>query len=166
MSGFYYSMFKPRCLVFPFQWLKGQSGLCLAPSHLPSHLPVREGVVPCAAYLRSRYGICCPFCFDRTAMMVEMRAGSVTTHWRLTVRRPIVLDVYARGFVENTAWALGDIISPVLFSRWRSAGPARSPPSISSCTVYHYTSSVLSFLSKNKASGKNQMCFTFWRKGR
>lgn len=108
MSGFHYWMFKLRCLVFPFHWLKGQAGLCLGTSHLPSRFPVKGVVMPSAAYLRSHYGISCPFYFDHAGMAVEMRTGSVTAHWQFTLRQPFLLDVYPPGWVENTAWILGD----------------------------------------------------------
>lgn len=97
-------MFKLRCLVFPFHWLKGEVGLCLGPSHLPSHFPVKGEVMLCAAYLRSRYGISCPFYFDHAGMEAEMRAGPVTTYWQLCLRQASLLDIYAQGLVENTAW--------------------------------------------------------------
>ena len=119
LSGFHYWMFKLRCLVFPFHWLEGQAGLCLGPSHLPSHFPVKGVVVLCAAYLRSRYGISCPFYFDHAGMEAKMRAGPVTTHWQLCLRQASLLDVYAWGSVENTAWFqwISVHFSPVLFSR-------------------------------------------------
>lgn len=84
-SEFHLLMFKLRCLVFPFHWLKGLAGLCLAPSRLLSPFPVKGGVVPCAAYLRRYSGISCPFYFDHAGGGDEW---AVTAHWQLTLRHP------------------------------------------------------------------------------
>lgn len=113
MSGFHYWMFKPRCLVFPFHWPRGQAGLCLALSHLPSRFPVKGGAVPSAAYLRNRCGISCPFYYDHAGIAMEMRAGAVTAHWQFVLRQLIPLDVYPQGIVENMASTRGDRRSSV-----------------------------------------------------
>ena len=153
-SGFHEWMLKPRCLVFPFHWLKGQAGLCLAPTHLPSPFSCKGGVIAWVAYLRSRYGIWRPFCLDHAGPAVELRAGSVTAHRQLILRRPIRLDVYPPGFVENTAWILGRLAHFLpFFHLFCFPGGVlldlpETPFSTSSCAVYRFTSSVLSFLRK------------------
>lgn len=153
MSGFHYRMFKPRCLVFPFQWLKGQAGLCLAPSHLPSHFPVKGGAVLSAAYLRSHCGICCPFYFNRAGMVAKMRQTTL-------------LDVYPQGFEKNMAWILGDRhISPSSSHLFCFPGVRLTQRPF----LYLLSSSSLhpvcsQFLSKGSPSAKKQMCFVMWRK--
>lgn len=162
MSGFHRWMFKPRCLVFPFHWLQGQAGLCLAPSLLPSRYPEKGGVVPRAAYLRSRYGISCPFFWP--CCHCPLTAHSQTPPFFLN-------DVYPQGLVENTARILGDrriSLHPLTCFVFQ----------VEFCWTYpklflHYFMGSLSlhlicpqFLIKKKtASGKTLMCFFFWRVG-
>lgn len=64
-------MFESSCLVFPFHWMEGQAGPCSALSRRHSRFPGKGGVLLCAAYLRSRCGIC---------LALEMSAGPVTAH--------------------------------------------------------------------------------------
>ena len=168
MSGFYYWMFKPRSSVFLIPWLKRQSGLCLLMSHLPSRFPVK---VLCHVLLI--WGV-----------TMEPAVPSILTmqawwwRWELDLSLPTDSSLsdspFCSLFIDGALWKIQPeflasdrslaISSPVLFSRWSSAGPPRSPFSTNSCAVYHSTSSVLSLLSKGKASGKNKMCFAIWRK--
>lgn len=166
MSGFHHWMFKPRCLVFPFHWLKGQAGLCLAPTHLPSRFPVKGGVVPCAAYLRSHYGISCPLYFDQ--------AGGGDESW--ICHCPLTAPSQTLGlmFIHKPRWKIQldfletggslSILSPVLFSRWSTVGPAWGP--FSTWAVYRSTSSVLSFLRKSSNQWKEPNVFLLLEGGR
>lgn len=72
-------MFKSGCLVFQDQWLES---LCLvsAPARPLVFIPVKEGVVPCAAYLSRSGGILRPFYFDDAGGW----RWTVTVHWQLT----------------------------------------------------------------------------------
>lgn len=160
-------MFKLRCLVFPFHWLKGLAGLCLAPSRLLSPFPVKGGVVPCAAYLRRYSGISCPFYFDHAGGGDEW---AVTAHWQLTLRHPSSCLMFiheARWKIQPAFLETGEslsILSPVLFSGWSAVGPTWSLFSTFSWAVYLSTSSVLRFFVLRKSKSHNQMCFFFWDK--
>lgn len=155
-------MFKLRCLVFPFHWLKGQAGLCLAPSHLPSHFPGNGGVVQCAAYLRSHLEAW----RWRWALYLSLPTDS-----SLSDNPPFCLM-----FIHKSLWKIQPefletcgflcILSPVLFSRWSSVGPTRGPFSTDFWAVYRSASSVLRFWRKIKSQWKEPMCFAFLERGR
>lgn len=93
-------MFKLSCLVFQVQRLES---LCLvSASTRPSFfIPVKEGVVPCAAYLSRSCGILRPFYFDDAGGGDELSLSTDSSH---TLLWP---GVYPPRSVENTTYILG-----------------------------------------------------------
>lgn len=171
MSGSHRRMFKPGCLVFPFRWLKGQAGLCLAPSHLPSRFPVKGGVVPRAAYLRNRCGICRPFCFDRADGGDEswICHCPLTAHSQSPLSPAWCLSTRLGGKWNVNSWRQAHL-SPAFHLFCFPGGALLDPPEalspllLGQFIALPHLSSV--FLRKSKqANGKNQMCFFFCREG-
>lgn len=154
LSGFHHSVFKPRCLVFPFHELTTQAGLCLAPSHLPSRYPVKGGVVQSAAYLRSLHGISCPFCFDHGAgggdeiwiCHCALTARSQTAYSALCLSTRALWKIQPE-FLETCKYL--SILLALLLSGLTASGPCRCLFSTSS-RPFHSTSSVFNFGRKSE----------------
>lgn len=164
LSGIHHWRFGSRCLAFPFHWLNGQAGLCLAPSHLPSRFffflwreVSRRVLLIWGGAVESPV----PPILPRADGGDESwpRRCPLTAHSQTPCSSP---DVYPRlDSVENTAWISwrrGEslpIPSPVLFSGWSSVGTTWCPFFTSSRVVYHSSSSVLSF-SKRKQKPRTE----------
>lgn len=161
MSGFYYWMCKPRCLVFPFHWLRGQAGLCLAPTHLPSRLS-------CEGRCRAMRCLFEETLWNPVSLLfwpLSLCGGA----WELDLSLPTDSSLsdspFCSLFIHRALWKIQPefletrgplaLLSPVLFSRWSTVGPTRGPFSTSSCAVYRTTSSVLS-------QWKEPNVFAFW----
>ncbi len=117
----------------------------------------------CRALLIWGVAVESPVPFILTTQAVKMRAGPVTAHWQLThTQTPLFLawclSAGLCGKYSLNSWRQMDlsIFSPVLFSRWSSVEPTRSPFSTSPLAVYRSSSSVFSFLTKSKRAERTK----------
>lgn len=88
-------------------------------------IPVKEGVVPCAAYLSRPCGILRPFYFDAAGGGDELSLSTDSSH---TLCSGLVFIHRAQWKILPTFSERGEspsILSPVLLSRWSSVGPSQ-----------------------------------------